>query len=320
MSGDSVQTIKTKIQAISEEVQQVIVGKEDVVRLVLASLVAKGHVLIEDVPGVGKTTLAKAVSKAVGCTFSRIQFTPDMLPSDITGTSIYNQSTGDFVFKPGPIFANILLADEINRAMPKTQSALLESMEELQVTTDGVTRPLSKPFLVIATQNNIEHGSTYPLPEAQMDRFMIRVSIGYPSQQDEVAVLDAQLRGHPIGEVTPIITPDELISLQDGAKKVHLDDSLKDYIVRIASDTRNRPDVVLGASPRGSLALMRISRALAAMSGRDYVLPDDVKEAAIPVIAHRLMLVQDANNAEDAQNIVKDILSSVPVPVKYGEA
>jgi MoxR-like ATPase len=294
------------------------VGKEEVIRLVFSSLLAQGHVLIEDVPGVGKTTLAKAVAKAVGCSFSRIQFTPDLLPSDITGTSVYNQKTGEFDFRPGPVFANVVLADEINRATPKTQSALLECMEELQVTTDGATRPVPRPFLVIATQNNVEHGSTYPLPEAQLDRFLVRVTIGYPSPREEVAVLDAQLREHPLTSVAGAVTPDELAELQEDTKSVHLDDSLKDYIVEIVTATRNRPDVLLGASPRGSLALMRLGRALAAISGRDYVLPDDIKLAAVPALAHRLVVARDGWRSETAQHIVREILASVPVPVRYG--
>jgi MoxR-like ATPase len=260
MSTAAVERVNTRMQAVADEVARAIVGKEDVIRLVLASLLGRGHVLIEDVPGVGKTTLAKAVAKAIGCSFSRIQFTPDLLPSDVTGTSIFNQKTSEFEFRHGPLFANVVLADEINRTTPKTQSALLESMEELQVTSDGVTRPLPKPFLVIATQNNIEHGSTYPLPEAQLDRFLIRVSIGYPSKEDEVHILDTQRKENPLADVTAIMTADELSELQEDAKDVHLDDSLKDYIVEIVTATRKRRDVLLGASPRGSLALMRISR------------------------------------------------------------
>jgi MoxR-like ATPase len=308
------------MQAVAERVGSVIVGKDDVIRLVLSSLLAGGHVLVEDVPGVGKTTLTKAIAKAIGCTFSRIQFTPDLLPSDVTGTSIYNQKTGEFSFRSGPIHANIVLADEINRATPKTQSALLECMEEQQVTVDGVTRLMPKPFLVIATQNNIEHGSTYPLPEAQLDRFMIRVSIGYPDRRHEVAVLDGQTKEHPISTISEVMTPDELASLQDEVKNVHIDDSLKEYIVEIAAATRNRPDVLLGASPRGSLALMRLARALAAFSGRDYVLPDDIKASAVPTLSHRLVVSQDTWRADTGQQVIRDILSTVPVPVNYGRA
>jgi len=318
MAAATIDRVRSRMQAVAEDVGRAIVGKEDVVRLVLASLLSRGHVLIEDVPGVGKTTLAKAVAKAVGCSFGRIQFTPDLLPSDVTGTPVYSQKTGEFQFRPGPIFANIVLADEINRAMPKTQSALLESMEELQVTADGTTYRMPQPFLVIATQNNVEHGSTYPLPEAQLDRFLARVSVGYPSKRDEVAVLDAQMREHPLAQVTAVMTPDELALLQEDVKDVHVDDSLKDYIVEIVGATRGRPEVLLGASPRGSLAVMRLARALAAIAGRNYVLPDDIKAAAVPALAHRLVLGESAWRSDSAQHIIREILSAVPVPVRYG--
>ncbi|MBI2842282.1 MAG: MoxR family ATPase [Armatimonadetes bacterium] len=306
------------MQAAAEEIGRVMVGKEDVIRLVLSALLARGHVLIEDVPGVGKTTLAKAVARTVGCSFSRVQFTPDLLPSDITGVSIYNQKTGEFRFQPGPVFANVVLADEINRATPKTQSALLECMEELQVTVDGATRPLPQPFLVIATENNVEQGSTYPLPEAQLDRFLVRVSIGYPSRRDEVAILDAQLREHPLHNVSGVMLSDELALFQQEIMNIHLDDALKGYIVDIVTATRGRPDIALGASPRGSLAIMRIVRARAAISGRDYVLPDDIKAVAAPVLAHRIMLGHDNWQPDAAQHIIRDIVAAVPVPVKYG--
>lgn len=312
--------ISMKMQAVAEKVGSVVIGKDDIIRLVSSSLLAGGHVLIEDVPGVGKTTLAKAIAKTVGSSFNRIQFTPDLLPSDVIGTSIYNQKTGEFSFLPGPVFSNVILADEINRATPKTQSALLECMEELQVTTDGVTRILPKPFLVIATQNNIEHGSTYPLPEAQLDRFLIRMSIGYPDRDSEIAVLNVQAKNNPLNEITPVITAEELSSLQEDVKSVHIDDSLKDYIVDIVTATRNRRDVLVGASPRGSLAMMRISRALAAVSGRDYVLPDDIKSVAIPTLSHRIMVAQDTWRADAGEHIIREILSSIPVPVRYGRA
>lgn len=317
MSATAIENISVRMQAVADEVSRAIVGKDDVIRLVLSSLLARGHVLIEDVPGVGKTTLAKAVAKAIGCTFSRIQFTPDLLPSDITGVSVFTQKTGEFDFRPGPIFANIVLADEINRTTPKTQSALLECMEELQVTADGTTRQLPSPFLVIATQNNIEHGSTYPLPEAQLDRFLIRVSVGYPARQDEVNILNAHLKNLPITEINAVMAAEELSSLQEQVKGVHMDDSLKNYIVEIVSATRNRSDIILGASPRGSLALMRVARAWAAMSGRDYVLPDDIKATATHTLAHRLMLSQDTWNIDTAKQVVKSILNETPVPVDY---
>lgn len=320
MSTTEARRISHRMRVVADEIENVIVGKPDVVRLVLSSLLARGHVLIEDVPGVGKTTLAKAIAKAVGCTFSRIQFTPDLLPSDITGISIYDQKCGEFTFHPGPIMANIVLADEINRATPKTQSALLECMEELQITVDGATRAMPKPFLVIATQNNIEQGSTYPLPEAQLDRFLARVSIGYPDRQGEVAVLNGQLQEHPLSRIKPVITAEELASLQEEVANIHIDDSLKDYIVDIVTATRNRPDVLLGASPRGSLSLLRLSRALAAVLGRDYVLPDDIKSAAIATLAHRLIVSRDSWRSDAGQQIIREILSSIPVPVKYGRS
>ncbi|MEN6519936.1 MAG: MoxR family ATPase [Armatimonadota bacterium] len=320
MDTTSAHDISIRMQAVQEKVGSVIIGKDDVVRMVLSSLLAGGHVLIEDVPGVGKTTLAKAVAKAIGSSFSRIQFTPDLLPSDVTGTSIYNQKTGEFNFHQGPVFSSVVLADEINRATPKTQSALLECMEELQITVDGTTRALPRPFLVIATQNNIEHGSTYPLPEAQLDRFLIRVSIGYPDKHSETAVLDSHMKEHPIDAITPVITPDELASLQEEVKNIYIDDSLKDYIVEIVTSTRNRRDVLVGASPRGSLALMRISRALAAVSERDFVLPDDIKAAAVPTLSHRLIVSQDTWQSDAGADIIRDILSSIPVPVRYGRS
>ncbi len=320
MNATSAEMISIRMREVAVAVGRVIVGKDDVVRMVLASLLAEGHVLIEDVPGVGKTTLAKAISKAVGCSFSRIQFTPDLLPSDVTGASIYNQKTGEFSYMPGPVFSNVLLADEINRATPKTQSALLECMEELQVTVDGTTRKLPSPFLVIATQNNVEHGSTYPLPEAQLDRFLIRISIGYPGKSDEVSILDSQMKHQPIDEIEPVMTVDELASLQQQVKDIYIEPSIRGYIVDIVAATRNRPDVLLGASPRGSLAVMRLARALAAISGRDYVTPDDVKAAAIPALAHRLMVSQDIWRVDADQQIMGEILSSVTVPVKYGPA
>ncbi|HOP79900.1 MAG TPA: MoxR family ATPase [Armatimonadota bacterium] len=318
MTTTGTNRISMRIEDAAERVREVIIGKEEVIRLVFASFLAGGHVLIEDVPGVGKTTLAKAVAKAIGCSFNRIQFTPDLLPSDVTGISIYSQKTGEFSFRPGPVFANVILADEINRATPKTQSALLECMEELQVTVDGSTLMLPKPFLVIATQNNIEHGSTYPLPEAQLDRFLIRVSVGYPAKEDEVAVLNRQILSHPINEISPVMSPEELASLQDEVKNIYIDDSLKDYIVDIVTATRNRRDVLLGASPRGSLALMRVSRALAAISGRDYVLPDDIKLAAVPTLGHRILVSHDTWQTDAGNQVIKEVLASIPVPVNYG--
>jgi len=263
-----------KVQEIACEVERAIIGKDEAVRMALVALFAGGHLLVDDIPGVGKTTLAKAIARTIGCSFKRIQFTPDLLPADITGTSVYNQKTSEFEFREGPIFANVVLADEINRAMPKTQSALLECMEEQQVTVDGISRPVPDPFFVMATENSLEQRSTYPLPEAQLDRFIMRISIGYPSPKDEEAMLESQLRRHPLADVRQVITADELRALQEEIRTVHIEDSLKEYIVQIVSATRTRPEVLLGASPRGTLALMRCSRALAASEGRDYVIQD----------------------------------------------
>lgn len=311
--------ISERVQAITREVERAIIGKSEVVRLAIAGLLAGGHVLVDDIPGVGKTTLAKAISIAIGGTFKRIQFTPDLLPADITGTSIFNQKTAEFEFRLGPIFANVVLADEINRAMPKTQSALLECMEEMQVTSDGVTRPVPQPFFVIATENSLEQRSTYPLPDAQLDRFLMRLSVGYPSPSDEAAMLRSQMKEHPISQVQQITEARELLSLQDLIKEVRIDESLEDYIVRIASATRGRPEVTLGVSPRGSLALMRCSRAWAAMEGRDYVLPDDIKHIASSVLAHRLVLNPEARvKGISDHSVIRQAIESVRVPVEYG--
>lgn len=311
--------ISERVQAITREVERAIIGKSEVVRLAIAGLLAGGHVLVDDIPGVGKTTLAKAISKAIGGTFKRIQFTPDLLPADITGTSVFNQKTAEFEFRLGPIFANVVLADEINRAMPKTQSALLECMEEMQVTSDGVTRPTPQPFFVIATENSLEQRSTYPLPDAQLDRFLMRLSVGYPSPSDEAAMLRSQMKEHPISQVQQIMDAKELLSLQEQIKEVRIDESLEDYIVRIASATRGRPEVTLGVSPRGSLALMRCSRAWAAMEGRDYVLPDDIKHIASSVLAHRLVLNPEARvKGISDHSVVRQAIESVRVPIEYG--
>jgi len=317
MNTDVAERIANRMQTAAAEIAGAVLGKDEVIKLVLASFLAQGHVLIEDVPGVGKTTLAKAVAKAMGCSFSRIQFTPDLLPSDVTGTTVFDQRTCDFDFHHGPIFSNVVLADEINRTTPKTQSALLECMEEMQVTVDGVTRKLPQPFIVIATQNNVEHGSTYPLPEAQLDRFLVRVSVGYPGHDSEVSILDSHLKDNPIDSVKPVLSPEEATALQNDVKEIYLDDSLKSYIVELVEATRKRPDILLGASPRGSLALMKLSRAWAAISGRNYVLPDDIKSIAVPALAHRLIPVEGSWNAEAAERAVKEILSEIAVPVGY---
>lgn len=304
------------IHRLIDNIETVIIGKTDVVRLAVATLLAGGHLLIEDVPGVGKTMLARALAKSLDCTFKRIQFTPDLLPADVTGVSVYNQSTGQFEFRPGPIFANIVLADEINRATPKSQSALLECMEEFQVTVDGTTHQLPPPFFVIATENPIEYEGTYRLPEAQVDRFLARISLGYPSSADEVEMLTKQVTQHPIELVQPVLSPQQLLELQRLVRQVHLDDSLKEYIVSITRATRDHPAVELGASPRGSIALMRLSQALAAVRERDYVIPDDIKYIAHEALDHRTILSADvAFQGTTTGEIIEEVLARVPVPI-----
>jgi len=308
--------VEQKANLILDEIESVIIGKRDVIRLVLAAILCNGHILIEDVPGVGKTTLAKALAKALGCTFKRIQFTPDLLPADITGTSIYNQKTGEFEFRRGPIFAQFVLADEINRATPKAQSSLLECMEEKQVTVDGNSYLLPSPFFVIATENNIEYAGTYPLPEGQLDRFMVRLSLGYPDITEESLILDKHAVDHPLANTRNVLTAEDVVALQDAARDIFLDASLRDYIVEIVTATRNHPGVALGASPRGSISLSQASRALALLHGREYVLPDDVKTLAVPVLAHRLILRPEARMRKTTpENVVAEILSAIPVPV-----
>jgi MoxR-like ATPase len=309
-----IEEIKAKAEAVIDAVETVIIGKRDTVTLALVALLSGGHVLIEDIPGVGKTMLARSLAKVLGCSFKRIQFTPDLLPADITGTPVYSQKTGEFEFRKGPIFANIVLADEVNRATPKTQSALLECMEEGQVTADGVTYHLPKPFFVIATENNVEIRGTYPLPEAQLDRFRMRLSMGYPSPENEVVILDRQGDHHPYLDLSPVLKADEILLMQEAVKRVYIDPRLKQYIVDIVTATRNHGSVRIGASPRGSLALMHTSRALAAIEGRDYVLPDHVKRLAVPVLAHRLILRPDSS-ASQAGEVISEILDQVAVPV-----
>ena len=302
-------------QEIVENVSKVIVGKNAVIERALAAVIAQGHILIEDVPGVGKTMLAKSISTSIGCSFKRIQFTPDLLPSDIVGVSIYNQSTGEFQFRPGPVMAQVVLVDEINRATPKTQSALLEAMEELQVSVDGVTRQLERPFIVMATQNPIEYEGTFPLPEAQLDRFLMRISLGYPSFSEELSVIEQQEQTHPIDGLKAVASPEDVIGLQDAAKNVYVDSTVREYIVTLIEATRDHEDVSLGASPRASLGLFRASRGLAIMRDRDYVIPDDVKELAHAVLCHRLILSPSARmrGLQTAQ-VVDGLLESVAVP------
>ena len=277
-------------ERVIENVERVIIGKHAEVELALIALLCGGHVLVEDVPGVGKTSLAKAVARSIGCSFKRLQFTPDMLPSDITGVFIYNQKTNEFEFRPGPIMAQIVLADEINRATPKTQSALLEAMEEGNITVDGQTFPLPKPFLVLATQNPIEYEGTFPLPEAQLDRFLMRIELGYPRRADEMAVLETQQRSQPLDEISQVVEVRELVEMQQRTREVYVDRLVREYIVELVNATRQHPDVYLGASPRGSLALDHTAQARATLMGRDYATPDDVKYMAVATLSHRLIV------------------------------
>jgi MoxR-like ATPase len=303
---------------IIDEIESVIVGKRQAVETAVIGLLCSGHILIEDIPGVGKTMLAKALAGALGAVYRRIQFTPDLLPADVTGTSIFNQKTGEFAFRPGPVFANVLLADEINRATPKTQSSLLECMEEFQVTVDGTTHVLERPFFVVATENPIEYRGTYPLPEAQLDRFLMRVSMGYPSAEQEVVVLDRQVKEHPIHSVKAVVAKEDVLRMQQQIKDVHIDPSLKQYLVELVSATRNHPVLALGASPRASLGLMRTGQARAALHEREFVLPDDIKALAPAVLCHRLILKPEARvGRADAAQLVAEIVDTVPVPVVH---
>ncbi len=304
---------------IERNVERVVRGKEREIRLALVALVAEGHVLIEDVPGVGKTMLAKAIARSIDCSFRRIQFTPDLLPSDITGVNVFNQERGDFEFKPGAIFANIVLGDEINRASPKTQSALLESMEERQVTVDTVTYQLGTPFMVIATQNPIEHEGTYPLPEAQLDRFMMRLSLGYPDLEVEADILSTHGTSSPLEEIEPVADAPAVAEMIAQARLVHVAPAVRRYIVDLVDATRRHGDLYLGASPRASIMLLRAARALAASRERDYVVPDDVKELAVPVLSHRVIVTADAMmGGRSGPQIVREVLEETPVPVTGG--
>ncbi len=312
---ESVSWTAERARAIADEIETVIVGKREAVELVVIGLLSNGHLLIEDIPGVGKTMLARALAAALGAKYRRIQFTPDLLPADITGTSIFNQKTSEFAFRPGPIFTNVLLADEINRATPKTQSSLLEGMEEFQVTVDGATHVLDRPFFVIATENPIEYRGTYPLPEAQLDRFLMRINIGYPTPEEEVEVLDRQVKEHPIHSVKPVAERDEVLQMQQNIRDVHIDPSLKQYMVDLVAATRDHPSLVLGASPRASIGLVRTGQSRAALQGREYVLPDDVKALAAPVLCHRLIPKPEARVRQDeAATMVNEILDRMPVP------
>ena len=307
--------VKHCADKIIANVEKVIFGKHAPVQMTVLALLCQGHLLIEDVPGVGKTMLARAIAKSIGSSFSRIQFSPDMLPSDVTGVSVFNQKTREFEFREGPVFAQIVLTDEINRATPKTQSALLEAMGEHQITVDGTTYILSRPFLVLATQNPIEYEGTFPLPEAQLDRFMLRINLGYPAKTDEVSILEAQRVVHPVEEISEAVTVEELLRAQEKVKSVYADDLIKEYIVSLVDASRHHPDVYLGASPRGSLALYKTAQAHAAIMGRDYAIPDDVKALAEATLAHRLIISPAARIKNvDPREVVQELLDSVPVP------
>jgi MoxR-like ATPase len=310
------QAFAERFHAIETNVEQVVRGKRAEVHLALVTLIAEGHLLIEDVPGVGKTMLAKAMARSIDCSFRRIQFTPDLLPTDITGVNVFNQEQRDFEFKPGAVFANVVLGDEINRASPKTQSALLECMEERQVTVDTVTHPLGTPFMVIATQNPIEHEGTYPLPEAQLDRFMIRLSIGYPSADVETDILATHSGAAPLTEIGPVADARSVAEMIEQARIVHVAPTIRRYIVDMVEATRRHSDVYLGASPRASIMILRAARAMAAAEERDFVTPDDVKALALPSLAHRIIVTADAvMTGRSPDVIVREILAEVPVPV-----
>ena len=314
-TGHTLDDLVRVAHRVATAVESVIEGKAEAIRLALTVLLAEGHVLIEDVPGVGKTMLAKALARSTDCSVRRIQFTPDLLPSDVTGVSAYNQERREFEFKPGPVFANIVVGDEINRASPKTQSALLECMEERQVTVDGTTYPLAPPFMVIATQNPIEMEGTYPLPEAQRDRFTARISMGYPSAESELAMLDAHGSSSPLEALEPVARAEDMRELIAAVRKVHVADALKQYVIKLVTATRSAPELRLGASPRATLHLLRASRARAALDGRDFVIPDDVQALALPVLAHRLLPSADALVARQLpEQVLAAIVGQVPLP------
>lgn len=312
MQPASIQELAARVL---RNVERVMVGKHREVELVMVALLCRGHVLIEDVPGVGKTVLAKTIARTIGASFKRVQFTPDLLPGDVTGVSVFNPQTSRFEFRQGPLFAQMVLADEINRATPKTQSALLEAMEEAQVTVDGVTHPLVEPFVVLATENPIDYEGTFPLPEAQLDRFLLRLAIGYPGRAGEIELLERQHRAHPLDALAQVVSVEELLLAQQGVREVRVDRAISEYIVAIVDATRRHEDVHLGASPRGSLALYNAARALAAINGRPYVVPDDVKVLAEPTLAHRVIVSPSARiRNDDSRAVVYDIVRTMPVP------
>ncbi len=303
------------VTRLADNVRQVFVGREATVELLLTALLGEGHLLIEDAPGVGKTTLAKALARSIDCTFKRVQFTPDLLPSDVTGVSIYDQERRTFEFKPGPLFANVVLADEINRTNPRTQSALLEAMSDVAVSVDGHTHPLPRPFMVLATQNPFEFEGTYPLPESQLDRFLIRMELGYPTAEQEREVLRAQQHSHPLRDLRAVVSGEEVLALQAATREVRVDDSVLDYVVALAQRSRDTPRLAVGVSPRGSLSLRRAAQALALVRGRDYVIPDDVKELALPVLAHRVVPQEGLGSRRQAEEALREVLEAVPVPL-----
>ena len=309
--------IQQLARRLRANVQTVIVGKDDVIDLAMAAVVCEGHILMEDVPGIGKTTLARALAASLGCSFQRIQFTPDLLPSDVTGINWFNQKTQTFEFRPGPLMGQVVLADEINRATPRTQSALLEAMQERQVTVDGVTRPLPRPFLVLATQNPVELEGTFPLPEAQLDRFLLRLTIGYPSAQEEAEILERFGAGDPLLGLQAVTSPEEILAAQQARRSIRVEHSVRDYVIAIVAATRRHPEIALGASPRASLGIYQAAQAWAGIAGRDFVLPDDVKRIAPAVLIHRLMIAPQAQlRGQQLDDLVAGIIERVPVPVE----
>ncbi|HIP96572.1 MAG TPA: MoxR family ATPase [Anaerolineae bacterium] len=309
--------IQETVARVTENVKRVIVGKDQVIELAMVALLCEGHVLIEDVPGIGKTTLAKALARSLDCTFQRIQFTPDLLPSDVTGIYFFNQKAQEFQFRPGPVMSQILLADEINRATPRTQSALLEAMQERQITVDGETKPLPRPFLVLATQNPIELEGTFPLPEAQVDRFLLKLRIGYPTEEEENRILLRFEQEDPLEDLQPVATAAELLALQSEVRRIRVERSVREYVVRVVRATREHPSVDLGVSPRGTLALYKTAQALAAIRGRDYVIPDDIKELAPYVLTHRILISpQTRLRGRTPEEVVMEVIDEVPVPVE----
>lgn len=307
----------TLTQKVKSNISSVIVGKAESIDLLLVALICEGHVLIEDVPGVGKTMLARALAISLGGLFKRLQCTPDLLPNDITGVSIYNQADHDFHFRPGPLFVNILLADEINRATPRTQSALLEAMGEQQVTVDGITYPLPKPFMVLATQNPVEYEGTFPLPEAQLDRFLLKVDLGYPTHEEEKQILQRLERQHPIEILEPVVQPEDILKWTTQVWDINVDQTIRDYMINLVNTTRNHPDILLGGSPRGTLSLFKACQAFAAINNRDHVLPDDVKYLAVPVLSHRLLLKPEAElRGTTSVNIIERIIETTPLNLK----